>query len=233
MKNISVICFDLDDTFWDLAPVIPKAEQALYEWYASHYPRVTELYTIENIRKLREAMPGSFPELAHDLTALRMKALQVIAGNASYPESMAEEAFLVFDEVRNNVELYADVVPGLKRLGKSFRLVTLSNGNADLNVIGIDKYFETSFSARQLGYAKPDAMIFQCLCEQMEVSPQSVAHVGDHPENDIFAASQAGMRTIWVNREGGAWTLKHSSPDHTVGCIEELADFFESQARTA
>jgi len=233
MKNIAAICFDLDDTLWDLAPVIPRAEEALFDWYEQHYPRVTGLYSPEQIVRLRQDVARRFPELIHDLTELRLRTLRTVAKEAGYPEDMAAEAFAVFQEARNQVDLFADVLPGISRLGERFRIVTLSNGNADLAAIGIRGLFEAAFSAREIGFAKPDIRIFQTVCERLELSPDAVAHVGDHPENDIVAARQAGMHTVWVNRKNSAWPSAHDDPDHVVSCLEELADLFDSQAESA
>jgi 2-haloalkanoic acid dehalogenase type II len=228
MDDIRVICFDLDDTLWDLAPVIPRAEAALFAWYAEHYPRVTDNFSNKDIMRLRQSVAKENPDLKHDLTVLRMLTLQRVAVASGYAAGMAEEAFLVFQEVRNRVELYADVLPGLRRLGEHYRLVTLSNGNADLSVIGIDSLFETGFSARKLGFAKPDTRIFAAMCTQLGVSPGQVVHVGDHPQNDIAAAQQAGMPAVWINRTDNTWPLD-DEPEHVVGCLEELADVFIKQ----
>ena len=232
MNDIRVICFDLDDTLWDLAPVIPRAEAALFAWYAEHYPRVTDNFSRADIIRLRQSVAEENPGLKHDLTVLRMLTLQRVAVVSGYAEGMAEEAFRVFQEVRNSVELYVDVLPGLRRLGEHYRLVTLSNGNADLSVIGIDSFFETGFSARKLGFAKPDTRIFEVMCAQLGVLPVQVVHVGDHPQNDIAAAQQAGMPAVWINRTDNAWPLDDHEPDHVVGSLEELADVFIKQVGT-
>jgi putative hydrolase of the HAD superfamily len=226
MNDIRAICFDLDDTLWDLAPIIPRAENALYEWYRSHCPRVTEAYTARDIARLRITVATDNPELEHDLTALRMLTLQTIARETGYAEHTATEAFKVFQAVRNSVSLFDDVLPGLTKLKAHFRLFALSNGNANLESIGIAKFFEQSFSARELGVAKPDVAVFNAVCERADLAPEHVVHVGDHPENDIAAARRAGMVTIWVNRNDSDWPLHNCRPDHQVRCFEELTEVF-------
>jgi putative hydrolase of the HAD superfamily len=226
MNDIQAICFDLDDTLWDLAPIILRAENALYEWYRSHCPRVTEAYTARDIARLRITVATDNPELEHDLTALRMLTLQAIARETGYPEFTANEAFRVFQAVRNSVSLFDDVLPGLTKLKAHFRLFALSNGNADLESIGIAKLFEQSFSARELGVAKPDVAVFHAVCERAGLAPEHIVHVGDHPENDIAAARRAGLFTIWINRNDSDWPLHDCRPDHQVRCLEELTEVF-------
>jgi len=53
MQHIRAVCFDLDDTLWDMAPVIPRAEKRLYAWFASHCPRVLDVYTPRHLHQLR------------------------------------------------------------------------------------------------------------------------------------------------------------------------------------
>lgn len=224
MKNIQAVCLDLDDTLWDLRPVIPRAERILYDWYRCNYPQVTACFGPAEVLALRERIAHEHPELRHDLTALRMKALRIIATEAGYAESMAEEAFLVFDRARNDVELFADVLPALERMSREFRLLTLSNGNANLEQVGIAHHFAASYSARQLGVAKPDKEVFVAVCEREGLTPDQVLHVGDHPENDIIAACVAGMAAVWVNREGQEWPLEGECPVGVVACLGELAD---------
>ena len=137
---------------------------------------------------------------------------------------MAEEAFRVFDRARNQVELFADVLPALERLGRGFRLLTLTNGNADLEQVGIAHHFAANYSARELGVAKPDTEIFIAVCEREGLTPEEILHVGDHPENDIIAARAAGMAAVWVNRQGQRWPLEGECPVGIVECLGELAD---------
>ncbi len=59
MKNVQAICFDLDNTLWDLSDVIPRAETLLDEGFAEHYPRVAELYTPLGMRRKRELVDTS------------------------------------------------------------------------------------------------------------------------------------------------------------------------------
>jgi HAD superfamily hydrolase (TIGR01549 family) len=224
MNLVQAICLDLDDTLWDLGPVIPRAERTLYDWFGENYPDVLEKYSPDDVLQLRQQTALANPGLRHDLTALRMLVLRGIARNSGYAESMAEEAFHVFDQARNQVELYADVVPALERLGARYRLLTLSNGNASLQKIGIAHHFAGSYSARELGLAKPEPGIFNAVCELEQLLPEQMLHVGDHPENDIVAARSVGMAAVWVNREGISWPLEGDCPVATVACLEELAD---------
>jgi putative hydrolase of the HAD superfamily len=222
MKNIRTVCFDLDDTLWDLSPVIPRAEDRLYAWFGDYYPRVVEAYTAEDIKALREAATRRWPEQRHNLTELRLRILRIIANTAGYDEQMVQGAYEVFLAARNDVTLYDDVIPVLERLAESYKLVALSNGNADLKRIGIAGYFSEIYSARDIGVAKPDRRFFAEASLRCGVAAATMLHVGDHPENDIAAAQEVGMVTVWLNRNAQVWPLDSCHPDYEISGLHDL-----------
>ena len=42
ISDIEAVFFDLDDTLWEVGPVIERAEQRIYEHLAAHFPRITQ-----------------------------------------------------------------------------------------------------------------------------------------------------------------------------------------------
>ena len=133
-----------------------------------------------------------------------------------------EEAFEAFIQARNEVVLYEDVLSGLERLKPRFRLFTASNGNADLERIGLAHYFERSLNARQVGALKPDPVLFHKVIEGTDLQPQQVVYVGDDPALDVVGARAAGMHAVWINRERAAWPPGLGAEPHTVQTLHEL-----------
>jgi 2-haloalkanoic acid dehalogenase type II len=222
LTNIRAICFDLDNTFWDVEPVIARAEAAMYDFLARQYPRVTAAMTVEMLRKARQETARAHPQMAHDFTFLRRQTLAEHAREFGYAEAMADEAFEAFIQVRNEVELFEDVVPGLERLKQRFRLFTASNGNADLQRIGLAHYFERSLCAREVGALKPDPVLFHKVIEGTGLEPQQVVYVGDDPALDVVGARAAGMLPVWINRSGQPWPEQYGPRVHTVRTLHEL-----------
>lgn len=222
LSGIGGICFDLDNTFWDVIPVIERAEQAMYDFLALKYPRVTAAMTVEMLRKARQQTALDYPQMAHDFTFLRRQTLADHAREFGYAEAMADEAFEAFIQARNEVVLYEDVLPGLEWLKQHFRLFTASNGNADLQRIGLAHYFERSLCARQVGALKPDPALFHKVIEGTGLAPQQVVYAGDDPALDVVGARAAGMRPVWINRERLAWPAELGPPAHTVRTLHEL-----------
>ena len=230
LSSVRAICFDLDNTFWDVMPVIERAEAAMYDFLARKYPRVTAAMTVEMLRKARQETARAYPQMAHDFTFLRRQTLADHAREFGYAEGMADEAFEAFIQARNEVVLYDDVLPGLDWLKQHFRLFTASNGNADLSRIGLAHYFERSLCAREVGALKPDPVLFHKVIEGTGLTPQQVVYVGDDPALDVVGARAAGMHPVWINREQLAWPAEFGSPVHTVRTLHELGTLLGLQS---
>ena len=73
------LTFDLDDTLWDCAPVIARAEEAMYAWLQAECPRIAKAHDIASLRDHRLAIARRHPGSAHDVTRLRLLALEDLA----------------------------------------------------------------------------------------------------------------------------------------------------------
>jgi FMN hydrolase / 5-amino-6-(5-phospho-D-ribitylamino)uracil phosphatase len=222
--KVRAICFDLDNTLWDVWPVIMRAEQKMYDFLAQRYPRVVASVTLEMMRAAREQTAAAHPQMAHDFTFLRKQTLRDHAREFGYAEAMVEEAFDAFIQARNEVDLYADVLPALEQLRARYRLFTASNGNADLAKIGLAHFFERTVAARHVGALKPDPAIFHKVIEGTDLQPRDVVYVGDDPHLDVAGARGAGMEAIWIDRQGVPWPAEIAPPAHTIRSLAELAE---------
>jgi 2-haloalkanoic acid dehalogenase type II len=223
MGRLRAIIFDLDNTLWDVQPVIVRAEHAMHDFLARHYPRVTERHDLRSMRDVRARMATDHPAMRHDFTWLRLEALRLHAREAGYPETMAGHAFDAFYRARNAVTLYDDVRPALADLARDYRLFALSNGNADLALCGIGQYFEMGLAAREAGMLKPDPRIFEILLERVGLGAHEVVHVGDDAEADVEGARAAGVLPVWLNRAACAWPRASEAPEFTIRGLDELA----------
>jgi putative hydrolase of the HAD superfamily len=213
---IRAICFDLDNTLWEIEPVLNRAERILADWLERRYPRIRERFTSAEIFEVRAALLAEQPHQAHDLSYLRRETIARCAEAVGYKRDMAHEAFAVWHAARNQVEPYVEVIPALEKLKARFRLATLSNGNADLEVIGLAHHFEVSFSAGALGYAKPDPRAYIALAAALTLKPAEILFVGDEPHADVDGPRTAGMQTVWVNRSGVVWPDALPAADASV-----------------
>ena len=221
LSDIRAIAFDLDNTLWDVEPVLERAEQCLAAWLQEHCPRLA--LSREQMRAAREQLARREPHNAHDLSYLRVATLTAYAREHGYDERVALDAFEVFLAARNVVEIFPDVAPALSRLRQRYALASLSNGNADLARIGLDHIFNVSLNARQIGAAKPHPRCFERLAGELALDPAAIAYVGDDPQLDVAAARAAGLRTVWMNRRALPWPAELPPADLTVRDCAQLA----------
>jgi len=224
MKGISTITLDLDDTLWAIHPVIKRAEERLYAWMGEHYPRITEQFAPEDIGKVRSEVITEFRDRAYDLTFMRRTILARIGEAAGYDISYVDDAFAVFDEARNDVTLFPEARPALIALRERFTLIAVTNGNANLEKIGIRDLFDGVVSAAMAGAAKPERPIFDMAVTAGGVGAEQTLHVGDHPLYDVRGARNAGLRAVWVNRNGDVWPEEFQRPDGEVQHVGQLHD---------
>ncbi len=217
------ICFDLDNTLWDVTPVIERAEAELQAWLEQHYPAIPARYSLDAMRAHRQRLMTEQPHRAHDLTFIRTESIALQAESVGYPRSLAQDAFEVFYAARHRVEFFADVAPAIEQLRRRFLLASLSNGNADLRRIGVDAWFTVMASAGEIGFAKPHPAAFEHVANALGVACRDVLYVGDDPHFDVEGARRAGMQTAWINRVGAAWPPHVDAADLVVSDLFDLA----------
>jgi len=222
MRAVRAICFDLDNTLWDVVPVLERAERILAEWLRLRYPRIPQRFDAAGILEMRAALLIEQPHQAHDLTFLRRETLARLAEAVGYERDIAHEAFATWYAARNQCKPFAEVVPALEKLRTRFRLATLSNGNADLAAIGIAHHFEVRLHAAALGCAKPDVRTYEALASALTLKPAEILFVGDEPHADVTGPRNVGMQTVWVNRGAAAWPEELAPPDHVIAGLDGL-----------
>lgn len=226
VQAVQVVSFDLDDTFWDCAPAIANAEQALLEWHRSHTPRITAAHDEQSLLAFRSGLREKYPELAGCVTAVRLQGLRDLLREFDYSERLADEAFEVFYQVRSEVVLYPQVLELLEFLRERYKLAAITNGNADLRQIGIEKYFDGIFAANLELKAKPHADMFDRCRDHFGVQSHQILHIGDNPVTDVMGGVDAGVQTLWFNQHALDWPGNGPGPHFEAGSISQVSAFF-------
>ncbi len=222
------VLFDLDDTLWPIGPVIEQAERLLWRYLEQHAPAVAASCSIDSLRQARMAKLAREPHFHLDLAALRRAGLLDAFAACDADAAHIDGAMAVFGAARNLVAPYADVLGGLERLGRRTLIGSISNGNADLRAIGLDHHFKVSLAAHSFGQAKPAPGIFLAACAELGVAPADAVYVGDDVLLDVRGAQQAGLRAVWLNRNGSSAHLEHGvEPDAICTDFDELLNWLE------
>lgn len=199
---IRLIGFDLDDTLWDLLPVIVRAETVLQDWLTEN---VHELrISVREMRELREPLLKQSPSLINQITEFRRRLIEMalIHSNISPTQAnkISQEAIEVFLVARNQIDLFEGVESTLLNLSKDFKLCALSNGNANIKRLGLTHLFDFAFSAEEVGGAKPLHHLFSAALSKASLQAQEMIYVGDDPLLDVDAAKDLGIHAIWMDR---------------------------------
>ncbi len=220
---IKVIGFDLDDTLWDVRPVIKSAEKKLSTWVLSRIPEIT--YGVPEIKQARDKILFEDPAMGFQFTKLRKAILkEIFESQLKDPilaEKLSEEGIEIFIKARSQVELFPGVEQTLEALANQYELGVITNGNADIRSMKISKYFSFSISAEEIGAPKPHEEIFLAALKRTKVDNHEFVYVGDDMVNDIDGAKNVGMTTVW--KKNYARQLNGNTvPDKIIDGIDAL-----------
>ena len=130
--------------------------------------------------------------------------------------------------------VYPDVRPGVSALAGSFRLLTLSNGAAEvaeqlLGRAGVRDRFAALLSVADAGAWKPDPQAYAYAARVAGLRSDELMLVAVHPW-DIDGAHRAGLSTAYLDRAGVPYPSVFSRPDLVVRDLVELADRLGAKA---
>jgi putative hydrolase of the HAD superfamily len=215
-KKIRMITFDLDDTLWDNVPTITKAEIETRKWIENKVGKI-DWGDLNDFLNLRKELIKEDESIKWDISKLRKEIFRRKLAHITpekYRNKLVEDAFAVFISRRHEVMLFDGVEVALKQLSKNFLLGVLTNGNADIFRFNIGKYFSFSVSSLEAKNSKPNRAHFDKAIEIMEnIKFDEILHIGDHQVNDILAAYDLGIESLWFNNNESTWDQNFPKPD--------------------
>lgn len=213
MNPIDAVLFDLDNTLLDRRASFRKFCEA---FLAEHFPD-------GDLPGDRERMIAQMTELDRDGYGSKTVLYDSLIANWGLKGVSTREllechhaSFCRYttpdpdmDLVLN--ELSARVPRGLVTNGTS------AGQNEKIDRLGIRGRFGAILVSGDLGIHKPDARIFHLCCEALGVAPSRAVYVGDHYENDVLGAFNAGLKAIWYPNDP-------VSPPVGVEAVSRLGD---------
>jgi len=223
LAHIKVISFDLDDTLWDGTAVLIHAEKTMTSWMAKHTPKIFQQLSSDQLRQRKINFIKNNPHLRYQVSQARVQFLANLFTEFDYSNAkeLANECFDVFYVARQQVTLFDDVIKVLSELKKHYKLIAITNGNANIGAVGLDDYFDFCLNAESFELPKPHSEIFDTALLQAGVSSEQCLHVGDHPVHDMQGANEVGMLTCWLEDGRHDWQLPFRA-DLTIRHIREI-----------
>ena len=198
---IRLVTFDLDNTLWSVDSVIRRAEANMNAWLRQHAPEYGRLDHAQ-LTDVRHAVLAANPDVRHDVSRLRELMLCMAIERCGYSAARAAElaagAFAEFLDWRHRIEFFPNALAVLEELAGSYTLAALTNGNANFERLGLDRFFSFGYCAADVGASKPHPAMFERAIAHAGVAAHEAVHVGDHPVDDVQGATGVGMASIWV-----------------------------------
>ena len=206
LRRLSAITFDLDDTLYDNRPVITRTEEECLRFLQNYHPALKTL-DAPYYRRIRVELREREPEIYHDVTQWRWRAIELAMRNQGLGEAEAragaDAAMACFAHWRSNITVPEATHRTLRVLGERWPLVAITNGNASPEACGLDGYFRFILRAGPDGRAKPYRDMYHLAAEKLGLPLSRILHVGDDLAADINGAVACGMQACWINDRGG------------------------------
>ena len=205
LSPIKAISFDLDDTLYSNAEIMQATTEKMHGYFSQSLADVANKESFdENFwYEFRVKALIHTPELSHDVGELRRQSyflgLKSLGFSTNVAMEKAQHALHYFIEQRSDFSVPKPIHQFLSQLKEHWPLIAISNGNVDTDRIGLSSYFEAIYQAGNGIKQKPHGDMFYRTCQQFDLQPKQLLHVGDCGENDIFGAMRFGCQTAWVS----------------------------------
>lgn len=225
---IKAMTFDLDDTLYDNYPVIVRMERELLSWLQQTHPAVAHMEKLDWLNVKRRVLLQD-PELKSDVTLCRLVQLKQgfleVGYDDKQAQSAAEEGLQVALDWRSRFEVPQQSLDVLTQLGEKIPLVAITNGNVDLDKVGLTAYFQSVLKAGPDGLAKPAGDMFVKAQQILGLPAENILHVGDHIVTDVHGAKLAGFAACWfndVNKNVVQYPRARTLPDMEIHNLQPL-----------
>jgi HAD superfamily hydrolase (TIGR01549 family) len=239
MKELKAIGFDLFNTLITIEP--PALKEALGRLLHS---LKRSGFTLEEERfrqSHREAAVRHLEECKQDGRETHNRFWISLALESHGYEVMPEDS-----RIADAVEAYftafydyCNLIPGtkemLRKVRPTYRLGMLTNfthGPAARKIIdqlGLAPLFDVILISGELGFRKPNPLVFQKLCGHLDVLETQIMYVGDDAEPDILGALNAGIQPVWVmhNHEASFKSPSPQEPALPAGLVPMISSWQE------
>jgi putative hydrolase of the HAD superfamily len=202
-----MIFFDIDDTILDNQGAETSAAIEFHQLYSNVFPEPPDEFAC-NWRMITEKHVQRYLSGELSFQCQRRERLKELFYHYRILTDIeADNIFQSYLEAyERNWSIFPDVKPCLEQLS-GIELGIISNGDSSqqrqkLIATEILDRFSVVIISEDVGISKPDEKIFLEACRIAKVSPSECWHVGDNLEADYKGSQSAGLKGIWLNRNG-------------------------------
>lgn len=224
MKVLGVV-FDLDHTLFDRYATFEALQTDFYtelKKYLSEDATPRDIY-VSMVEGDKRFLYQSWESLS-----------KFVISQDFFIEKISEKDFIdiIFSCFSRKAVPYSFTLPMLEALRKrGFKLGLITNGKSKLqrkklSMLGLENSFDEILISEEFGERKPNTSIFSEMSKRLSIPPCDLVYVGDHPINDIDAASKAGYKTVWV-KTNGTWVEGCIKPSAEIMTVDELPSLLD------
>ncbi len=166
---------------------------------------------------------------SEDIREIRTRCFADLAAESGHDPSLGTAIADAYAAERDhaNVRWLDGAQAALDALGERYPLAMVTNGDPEmqgtkLDALGIADRFETIVHAGFDAPAKPDPEPFSIAVDAIDVAAPRAATIGNSIRHDIAGARNAGLRSVWLDRDGTA--VPEPEPHHRIESMHELLD---------
>ena len=217
-RGPDLVVFDVNETLSDMSPLADRFEDV-------GAPRLIAQTWFAEL--LRDGFALTVSGVSEPFAQLAAEALRLTFEGQDLDRDLDEAVDHVLSGFAG-LTLHPDVAEGLQALADlGFRLVTLSNGSAQiaeglLEHAGVRPLFERLLSAEEAGIWKPASGAYDYALVECGVDAADAMVVAAHPW-DINGAARAGLGTAWINRAERRYPAYFTPPHLSVASMPDLA----------
>ena len=225
LTPFKAISFDLDDTLYDNHPIIENAEQSFLAYLNKNFPELAQL-TRKQWLLYKNLEIKHFPELAHDVSLARQQTLTRIMTIYGIPQFKAVEyskqAFNEFIKLRSTFTVPQESIQLLEKIGQSYPVIAITNGNVDEYQIKLDDKFQFVLKAGEGFRSKPHGDLFIEAARRLNIEVADILHIGDHLISDVYGAQNNGAQAVWFNPNRQSLTGASLLPTVEISRLDNL-----------
>ncbi|MQG09334.1 MAG: HAD family hydrolase [SAR202 cluster bacterium] len=118
---------------------------------------------------------------------------------------LAKNIWVEITKQKYDLKIFPDLIQcinDLRDMGLILGLISNINmsGKKIAEKLGVSSYFNYVFTSEDLGYEKPNKMIFEKSLDIAKLTPSEVVFIGDQVESDILGAKNANILPILLDR---------------------------------
>lgn len=233
MAVLKAILFDIDDTLYSTRDFAARARRNALEAMRRLGLRIPmDKLTSELEEVVREF--GSNYGLHYNLL---LRRIPPVAYRDVNPGILVAAAVAAYHDTKERwLVPHKDAVTLLKALCRTSLVRGVISDGLEVKQaekilrLGLYPYFTPAaiFISEQIGISKPNPKIYLRACQGLSIPPEQVLYVGNSMAQDIRPARRAGMRTVFIRRDG-----REDDPavtaDHTIDNFDQLKQILRKE----